>query len=61
MEAKSMRSKMLFLVNPKAGQQELVKNPVSASSFDSACATISAPRAASTTAWNPSSFSPVTT
>ena len=53
--------KDLLIYSTKAGQQELVRNPVSASSFDSACATISAPRAASTTVWKPNSFSPVTT
>ena len=42
----------------KAGQQELSRKPFSASSFDSACATISAPSAASTTVKNPSSLRP---
>ena len=42
----------------KAGQQELVRKPFSTSSFDSASATISAPRAASITVWKPSSLSP---
>ena len=50
-----------FTYCTKAGQQELVRNSFSASSLDSASATISAPRAASITVKNPSSLRPVIT
>ena len=47
-----------FTYCTKAGQQELVRNPFSASSLDSACATISAPRAASITVGKIVRFTP---